>query len=85
MTIPHLDHITTMADNARNDAMGYAVQIERCGQTKLDLGKRTPEQVQRMYQILHLKQMTADFLEALKAYPVEVHEALSHIGKGKAV
>lgn len=65
MSIPHLDHISAMAQQARLDAMGIADQITQCGATRHDAFRRTPEQIERLCQIRDTRIMTAEFLEAL--------------------
>ena len=81
MSIPHLDHISAMAQQARLDAMGIADQITQCGATRHDAYRRTPEQIERLCQIRDTRILTAEFLEALADNPAEVHEALASIGK----
>lgn len=65
MSIPHLDHISAMAQQARLDAMGIADQITQCGATRHDAFRRTPEQIERLCEIRDMRIMTAEFLEAL--------------------
>ncbi|MGU3495911.1 hypothetical protein ACLBXM_17865 [Xanthobacteraceae bacterium A53D] len=82
--IPHLEHLSTMASQARIDAQATANQLERSGIGKGFGLQRTPDQMVRAREILANQEMIAEFIEWLADRPVEARAALLSICEGRA-